>query len=122
MSSREQILRSIRRHSIPDFERPEMSESWIQYKDRQQQFATVLESVGGQAKRVADLAALQEDLIEVVVQVNGKLRGRISVAADADSDAVGEQALADPNVQRFVGDKVIQKTIVVPGRLVNIVV
>ncbi len=62
MSSREQILRSIRRHSIPDFERPEMSESWIQYKDRQQQFATVLESVGGQAKRVADLAALQEDL------------------------------------------------------------
>jgi leucyl-tRNA synthetase len=57
-----------------------------------------------------------------VVQVNGKLRGRISVAANAGNDAVGEQALADPNVQRFVEGKEIRKTIVVPGRLVNIVV
>ncbi len=69
-----------------------------------------------------DESALAADLVEVVVQVNGKLRGRISVAADADNDAVGQQALADPNVQRFVGDKAIRKTIVVPGRLVNIVV
>ena len=69
-----------------------------------------------------DKDALQEDLIEVVVQVNGKLRGRISVAADADDNAVSQQALADPNVQRFVGGKNIRKTIVVPGRLVNIVV
>ena len=69
-----------------------------------------------------DASALEADLVEIVVQVNGKLRGRISVAADADNDSVGEQALADPNVQRFVGDKEIRKTIVVPGRLVNIVV
>jgi len=70
----------------------------------------------------ADETALEADLVEIVVQVNGKLRGRISVTADADNDAVGEQALADPNVQRFVADKEVRKMIVVPGRLVNIVV
>ncbi len=71
---------------------------------------------------VVDESALEIDTIEIVVQVNGKLRGRISVAADADRDTVGELALADPNVQRFVEDKEVRKTIVVPGRLVNIVV
>ena len=70
----------------------------------------------------ADENALEKDLIEIVVQVNGKLRGRISVSADADNDTVGKQALADPNVQRFVADKEVRKTVVVPGRLVNIVV
>jgi leucyl-tRNA synthetase len=70
----------------------------------------------------ADAAALEQETIELVVQVNGKLRGRVAVAADAGDDAVLEQALADPNVRRFVEDKVIRKTIVVPGRLVNIVV
>ncbi len=69
-----------------------------------------------------DEQALEKDMIEVVVQVNGKLRARIAVAADADNDTVSEQALADPNVQRFVADKEVRKTIVVPGRLVNIVV
>jgi leucyl-tRNA synthetase len=44
------------------------------------------------------------------------------VSADADDDAIGALALSDPNVQRFVADKTIRKTIVVPGRLVNIVV
>jgi leucyl-tRNA synthetase len=69
-----------------------------------------------------DAAALEADLVEIVVQVNGKLRGRISVAADADNESIGAQALADPNVQRFVAEKEVRKTIVVPGRLVNIVV
>ncbi len=69
-----------------------------------------------------DEAALESDLVEIVVQVNGKLRGRISVAADADNGTIGSQALADPNVQRFVAGKEVRKTIVVPGRLVNIVV
>jgi leucyl-tRNA synthetase len=71
---------------------------------------------------IADEAALEADLVEIVVQVNGKLRGRMLVAADADNDAVGEQALADPNVRRFVTDKEVRKVIVVTGRLVNIVV
>ena len=61
-------------------------------------------------------------MVEIVVQVNGKLRGRISVASDADSDSISQLALADENVQRFVSDKTVRKTIVVPGRLVNIVV
>ncbi len=69
-----------------------------------------------------DEAALAEDLIEVVVQVNGKLRGRISVAVDADKDTLAAVAMADENVQRFIDGKEIRKTIVVPGRLVNIVV
>ena len=69
-----------------------------------------------------DETALTEDLIEVVVQVNGKLRGRISVAVDADKDTVAAAAMADENVQRFIDGKEIRKTIVVPGRLVNIVV
>ena len=69
-----------------------------------------------------DEQALVTDLVEVVLQVNGKLRARISVAAGADNDSVAALALADPNVQKFVGDKEIRKTIVVPGRLVNIVV
>jgi leucyl-tRNA synthetase len=69
-----------------------------------------------------DESALEADLVEIVVQVNGKLRGRVSVAADADNDSIAKQALEDPNVQRFVAGKEVRKTIVVPGRLVNIVV
>ncbi len=71
---------------------------------------------------VADPSALTQSMIEMVVQVNGKLRGRISVAADADEAAISKLALADANVQRFVADRTVRKTIVVPGRLVNVVV
>jgi leucyl-tRNA synthetase len=69
-----------------------------------------------------DESALSRELVEIVVQVNGKLRGKISVAADADKQTIIVQALADPNAQRFIGDKEVRNTIVVPGRLVNIVV
>ena len=71
---------------------------------------------------VVDESALAQEMVEIVVQVNGKLRGRISVAVDADCDSISEIALADENVKRFVADKTIRKTIVVPGRLVNVVV
>ena len=69
-----------------------------------------------------DEAALVQDTIELVVQVNGKLRGRIAVAADAPRDQVEAAAMDDENVTRFIGDKTVRKVIVVPGRLVNIVV
>ena len=69
-----------------------------------------------------DESALELDMVEVVVQVNGKLRGRVSVPADASKDAIEEIAIADENVQRFVDGKAIRKVIVVPGRLVNVVV
>jgi leucyl-tRNA synthetase len=69
-----------------------------------------------------DESALELDTIELVVQVNGKLRGRVAVPTDATKDAIEELALADKNVQRFVDGKEIRKVIVVPGRLVNVVV
>ena len=69
-----------------------------------------------------DESALELDMVELVVQVNGKLRGRVSVAADASRDDIEKIALADENVQRFIDGKDIRKVIVVPGRLVNVVV
>ena len=71
---------------------------------------------------VVDEGARAKDMLEIVVQVNGKLRSRISVAADADSDLIGQLALDDENVQRFVGDKEVRRLIVVPGKLVNVVI
>lgn len=71
---------------------------------------------------VVDESALLRDEIELVVQVNGKLRGRISVPAQADQKAIEEAALSDENVLRFIEDKTIRKIIVVPGKLINVVV
>ncbi len=68
------------------------------------------------------LAALVADEIELVVQVNGKLRGRVVVPAGASEEETANAAIADANVARFIGDKPIKKKIVVPGKLVNIVV
>ena len=69
-----------------------------------------------------DAAALEQSTIELVVQVNGKLRARIHIAADADEKSAREAALADANVQKFMGGAAIRKVIVVPGKLVNVVV
>jgi len=63
-----------------------------------------------------------QDEIELVVQVNGKLRGHVKVPADADRAMAEASARADANVQRFIEGKVVRKVIVVPGRLVNMVV
>jgi leucyl-tRNA synthetase len=65
---------------------------------------------------------LVQDSIELVIQVNGKLRGRITVAASATEDEVKSTALADPNVSKWVEGKPIRKIIVVKGKLVNVVV
>ena len=69
-----------------------------------------------------DADAMVQDTIELVVQVNGKVRGKISVAADAAKDVIEQTALADENVQKFSEGKNVVKVIVVPGRLVNVVV
>ncbi len=69
----------------------------------------------------ADPEALAQDTVSLVVQVNGKLRGKIQVAADAGKTEVEQAALTEPNVQRFIEGKTVRKVIVVPGRLVNIV-
>ena len=70
---------------------------------------------------VADPPYLVEDTVEYPVQVNGKVRGRITVAADADADAVEAAALADEKVQAFLAGATPKKVIVVAGRLVNVV-
>ncbi len=70
---------------------------------------------------VWDEKALVQDQKLIVVQVNGKVRGKITVAVDADDETVKQTALDDPNVSRFLADKEIRKMVVVPNRLVNIV-
>ncbi len=69
-----------------------------------------------------DSHALVRTQIELVVQINGKVRGRIQVATDADSTTIETLALQEPNVQRFIADKTVKKMVVVPGKLVSIVV
>ncbi len=69
----------------------------------------------------ADESALKQDTVQYVVQVNGKVRAKIQVAADTTKDAIQQAALADNNVQKFIGDNPIKKVIVVPNKLVNIV-
>ena len=70
----------------------------------------------------ADPAALERDSLELVVQVNGKLRGRISVASDAGKDEILARARAEENVARHLEGVSVRKEIYVPGKLVNLVV
>jgi len=70
---------------------------------------------------VADATMLVEDQVELPVQVNGKVRGRVTVAADADNDTIEAAALADENVVRTLDGAAPKKVIVIPGRMVNIV-
>jgi leucyl-tRNA synthetase len=69
-----------------------------------------------------DAAALKQENIELVVQVNGKLRGHVSVPASAAEDKVRELALASDTVAKHIAGKDVKKVIFVPGKLVNIVV
>ncbi len=70
----------------------------------------------------ADESALVQDTLELVIQVNGKVRGKIEVPADIDKEAAQRSAMAMENVARFVEDKTVRKVILVPGKLLNIVV
>jgi leucyl-tRNA synthetase len=69
-----------------------------------------------------DPAALVQDELELVVQVNGKKRGDVRVPRDADRKAIETLVLADANVQKFIDGQPVKKVVVVPGRLVNVVV
>jgi leucyl-tRNA synthetase len=69
-----------------------------------------------------DARALERDSVEVIVQVNGKLRGRVTVPAGADEATVREAALADANVQRFMEGRPLRRFVYVPGKLANVVV
>jgi leucyl-tRNA synthetase len=70
----------------------------------------------------ADPAALVQDDIEIVVQVNGKLRGNLTVAKTADNETLEKLALSHPSVEKFMAGQPVKKIVVVPGRLINIVV
>jgi len=69
-----------------------------------------------------DPQALVQETIELVVQVNGKLRAHVRVSAGADSTSARSAALSDATVQRFVGSAEPRRVIYVPGKLINIVV
>ena len=69
-----------------------------------------------------DEAAMVAESVLIVVQVNGKVRGKLTVPVDADQQTIEQAALADANVVRFIDGKAVRKVIAVPGRLVNIVV
>jgi len=78
--------------------------------------------LSGQPWPQADNAAMTQDEIKLIVQVNGKLRGQINVAKDAGKEAIERTALANEHVQKFIEGQTVKKIIVVPGRLINIVV
>jgi leucyl-tRNA synthetase len=69
-----------------------------------------------------DQAALVQDSVQLVVQVNGKVRGKINVAAAAGKEDIEAAATGDENVQKHIADKPLRKIIIVPGKLVNIVI
>ncbi|HEX8171438.1 MAG TPA: leucine--tRNA ligase [Thermoanaerobaculia bacterium] len=71
---------------------------------------------------VADRALMQEDTVTIAVQVNGKLRGQVDVAAPPDEQRVFEAVFANEKIQTWVSGKTIVKKIYVPGKLVNVVV
>ena len=79
-------------------------------------------SIHQQAWPVWDEAMLVEEEVEIPIQINGKVRGRVTVAADADEEAIKAAALADPNVQRHLEGQQVLKVIVPGGKIVSIVV
>lgn len=69
-----------------------------------------------------DKKALETEIVELVVQINGKLRAKISIATNADEKTVQKAALEDTGVKQLIANKTVKKIIVVPNRLINIVI
>ena len=94
---------------------PHMAEElWSQFHES--------ETITYQPWPTYDESKLVEAEVEMIVQVNGKVRAKMKIAKDTDRDAVEKAALADENVQKFTDGKDIQKVIVIPNKIVNIVV
>jgi leucyl-tRNA synthetase len=79
-------------------------------------------SVHDQSWPEYDEAALKVDNVEIVLQINGKVRGRLVVPSEASKEELEKVALADERIKSLIGDGTVRKVIAVPGRLVNIVV
>ena len=88
----------------------------------------VWEVLGGQKSLVScpwpeyDAEVAAEETLTIVLQVNGKVRGRIQVAATAEADQIRSLALGDERIKGWIGEKEIRRVVVVPGKLVNVVV
>ena len=70
---------------------------------------------------VCDESALVKSTVEIAMQINGKVRGRMNVPADLTRDGAAEYFMALDEIKKLVGDKPVKKLVFVPGRLVNIV-
>jgi leucyl-tRNA synthetase len=70
----------------------------------------------------ADRDAMAQALVELIVQVNGKLRGRVQLPAGAQREMAVDAAIADPEVQRFIAGKEVRRAVHVPDKLVNLVI
>jgi leucyl-tRNA synthetase len=79
-------------------------------------------AVTDEAWPAIDADAAISDMLQIIVQVNGKLRARLQLPANASKQDLEDAARADQNVQRFIADRQIRKVIVVPGKLVNVVI
>ncbi|TSJ90232.1 leucine--tRNA ligase [Gilliamella apicola] len=80
------------------------------------------ETIDNASWPTADESAMVEDEKLIVVQINGKVRGKFTVPADAEQDFVVEQAKQEPNIQKYLADTTIRKVIYVPSKLLNLVV
>ena len=69
-----------------------------------------------------DPTLLEQDQVLIVIQVNGKKRGEITVPADASEEEIKTKALAEENIRKFIEGKTIRKAILVPGKLLSLVV
>jgi leucyl-tRNA synthetase len=94
--------------------------TWVQWNDLG--YAAAMGDLIDAPWPAVDAAALVQDEIELVLQVNGKLRGKIVVPAKADKDAIEAAARASAEVAKHANGAPVRKVIVVPGRLVNVVV
>ena len=79
------------------------------------------DSLAGESWPQWQESALKRDVVTVVIQVNGKLRGKIEVPADASREEVEKLALRDEAVARHIGELTVRKIVVIPGKLVNVV-
>ncbi|GMV26598.1 MAG: hypothetical protein AMXMBFR58_26290 [Phycisphaerae bacterium] len=79
-------------------------------------------SIAFEALPVGDPAQAADDTIEIPVQINGKVRSKLTVPAGSDAKAIEAAALADERVREFVGAQTVKKVVVVPGRMVNLVI
>ncbi len=79
-------------------------------------------SVFGAPWPVWDEESVKEDEIELIIQINGKVRGKLGITAGLDDETISQKAFTDPKIKEYVGDKPVKRVVIVKGRLVNIVV